>query len=262
MEDKTFGVIADILEDIDIHTTSSILASWALEKHVPEKSIEHILEFCKCLQQQENETKINTLLRMSKLPKKYPKTFDNFDCRDLSQKQKNELSALKALPFIECGRNVIFIGPTGTGKTHLAQAIGNECCHRGLKAYFIKMGELKDKMEEALRLGKTGTLLSGLTKYSCLIIDEVGYCHFNEDETLLFFQIIDRIDAKGFGSIVITSNKDPSTWNSLFSEDDALECTLDRLTDNALLVKLEGSSYRGKAKECTTWQFNSPIKLI
>jgi len=262
MEDNTFGVIAEILQDIGIQTTPSILASWALENHVPEASIEYILEFCRCLQQQENETRIATLLRMSKLPKKYPKTFDNFDCRDLNQKQKDELLSLRALPFIECGRNVILIGPTGTGKTYLAQAIGHECCSRGLKAYFIKMGELKDKMEDALSLGKTGTLLSGLTKYSCLIIDEVGYCRFNEEETLLFFQIIDRIDAKGFGSIVITSNKDPSTWSSLFSEDDALECTLDRLTDNALLVKLEGSSYRGKSKDCTTWQFNSPIKLI
>lgn len=91
-------------------------------------------------------------------------------------------------------------------------------------------------------------MLSGLTKYFCLIIDEVGYCEFNNEKTRLFFQIIDRFEFSGFCSVVITSNKESNEWVSLFHEEDVLKCTLDRLTDNALFIKLAGNSYRGKRR--------------
>lgn len=262
MMEMQFEELATILSGIKIKTTPRTLAAWATEQHISQSSLDDIKKFCLELDAQNQELITNTLLKMSRLPRTEPKTFDNFDCRALSEVQKKELDSLRSLSFIESGRNIIFVGPPGTGKTHLAQAIGNACCQKGLKAYFIKISELKAKMEEAIRFGRTGSFVSGLTKYSCLIIDEVGYCDFNVEQTRLFFQIIDRIDIKGFGSVVITSNKEPSEWVNMFNEEDALECTLDRLTDNALFIKLIGNSYRGKKKECTTWTLDSPFQII
>ena len=85
-----------------------------------------------------------------------------------------------------------------------------------MKAYFIKMDELKEKFRAAIQQERLGKYLDGLAKYSCLIIDEAGYCHFDKDETLMFFQLVDRISLKEKGSIVLTSNKDTSTWQELF----------------------------------------------
>lgn len=128
-------------------------------------------------------------------------------------------------------------------------AIGNECCSNKMKAYFIKMDELKDKFYDAIVGEKTGKLLNGLSKYSCLIVDEVGYCKLNRQETLLFFQLVDRIGLKETGSIVLTSNKDLSQWPEVFDEDDALECAIDRLWDKAICMTFSGQSHRGSDRE-------------
>ena len=98
-------------------------------------------------------------------------------------------------------------------------------------------------------VSRSSSRLNGLSKYYCLIIDEVGYCKFNREETLLFFQLIDRISLKETGSIVLTSNKDLSQWNGLFDEDDALECAIDRLWDKAICLTFSGSSHRGNDRE-------------
>ena len=76
--------------------------------------------------------------------------------------------------------------------THLAQAFGYECCQRGIKTYFIKMSELRDKFTAARRAGKEASVLNGLVRPSCLIIDEVGHCEFDKENTRLFFDLIDR----------------------------------------------------------------------
>ena len=145
--------------------------------------------------------------------------------------------------------NVIMIGPTGTGKTHLAMAIGNQCCDNNMKTYFIKIGKLKDRFHAAILAERQGRYLNGLSKYSCQIIDEIGYCHFDKAETLMFFHLIDRINLKESGSIVMTSNKDTSTWQELVEEDDALECTMDKLCGTAIRLTFSGCSYRGKSRE-------------
>lgn len=193
---------------------------------------------------------IDMYLRTSRLPQKVPKTFDNFDFSVIKGKHVDRLQALPLLNAIRAHKNLAFIGPPGTGKTHLAQAYGYECCQNGLKTYFIKMSELRDRFTNARRNGSEASCLNGLTRPACLIIDEVGRCEFDKENTRLFFDMIDRRYSRdGTNNIIFTSNKAPALWKNDFNEDDDLLCALDRIFDDATVFNIRGDSYRGKHLE-------------
>lgn len=237
------------VKDLRLPFSPDDVLGWSLSSDVTPSELNLLDGLFAAMIAKKHETSITTLKKLSRIPQKSPRVFNNFKMDLLNEKAKRQVLSLKSLSFLSSKRNVIMIGPTGTGKTHLAMAIGNECCSNKMKAYFIKMDELKDKFHDAIIGEKTGKLLNGLSKYSCLIIDEVGYCKFNRQETLLFFQLVDRVSMKETGSIVLTSNKDLSQWPELFDEDDALECTIDRLWDKAICMTFSGQSHRGSDRE-------------
>ena len=190
------------------------------------------------------------LLRTSRLPLKVPKTFDNFDFGRITGKNVDRLRSLPTLSALYAHKNLAFIGRPGTGKTHLAQAFGRTCCEHGFRSYFIKMTELRDRMTSARRSGRESNLLSYLVRPSCLIIDEVGHCELDKENTRLFFDMVDRrYQKEGFSNMVFTSNRDPAQWKENFCENDALLCALDRIFDDATVFKLRGESFRGKKLE-------------
>ncbi len=140
-----------------------------------------------------------------------------------------------------------FVGPGGIGKTHLAQAYGRECCMRGLKTYYIKATELRDRFQKAVQRGNTSRVVSSLVKPSCLIVDEVGRCVYDRPCTDLFFDVVDRrYEKEGPNAMVLTSNIAPSGWDEFFTGDDTLLCALDRLFDKASVFVIRGPSYRGR----------------
>ena len=169
--------------------------------------------------------------------------------------------------------NTIVLGTSGAGKTFLLQLIamryrqqgkqvcliapykGYACCQHGLKTYFIKASELRDRFTTARRSGKTDSCLSGLVRPSCLIIDEIGHCAFDKENTRLFFDLIDRrYNKEGNFNMIFTSNKNPALWREDFEEDATLLCTLDRIFDDATVFKLRGESFRGKKLETVSLQ--------
>ena len=207
------------------------------------------------LKEKKTETTISTLLRLSRLPLKNPKTFANFDFSTMRGQDVEKLKSLPSLALVYTHRNLAFIGPAGTGKTHLAQAFGYACCQRGLKTYFIKMTELRDRFTSARRSGNEASVLNSLIRPSCLIIDEVGYCEFDKENTRLFFDMVDRrYNKEGAFNTVFTSNKNPSFWKENFNEDDTLLCAMDRIFDDALVFNIKGNSYRGKRIETVSLQ--------
>ena len=110
-----------------------------------QEQIDAISIIFRYLSEKKKQATIDMYMKTSRLPRKEPKTFDNFDFSVIKGKDVERLKTLPSLSAIQAHKNLAFIGPPGTGKTHLAQAYGYECCHNGMKAYFIKMSELRDR---------------------------------------------------------------------------------------------------------------------
>ncbi|MCC8045416.1 MAG: ATP-binding protein [Clostridiales bacterium] len=225
-------------------------ATLAQRQNMTNTDILAVAKVFEYLKEKKTDSTIDFMLRTSRLPLKVPKTFDNFDFDRVTGKNVDKLRSLSTLSALYAHRNLAFIGKPGTGKTHLAQAFGRACCEHGFKTYFIKMTELRDRMTDARRSGKEGTLLASLVRPSCLIIDEVGHCEFDKENTRLFFDMVDRRYQKdGYYNMVFTSNRDPAQWQENFSESDSLLCALDRIFDDAVVFTIKGESFRGRKLE-------------
>lgn len=261
MTEFSYENIEKSIDVLRLNLSAAELANLSTERSMtPEQmaAIDTLLEY---LREKKIQTTIHTLLKMSRLPLKNPKTFDNFDFSVVKGKDIDKLKALPSLAAIRAHKNLAFIGPAGIGKTHLAQAFGYECCQQGFKTYFIKMSELRDRFTSARRSGKEASVLNGLVRPSCLIIDEVGHCEFDKENTRLFFDLVDRrYNKEGSYNIVFTSNKNPSQWRNIFDEDDALLCALDRIFDDATVFTIRGESFRGRKLDKVALQVGRPAK--
>ncbi len=251
MSNSVFEMIEKSSQILRLDFSSVEFAKLAEEQNFSEEQLLAVGTVFEHLRQKKVDTTIHTLLKMSRLPLNDPKTFENFDFSVNKGRDANKLKTLPSLSVIYAHKNLAFIGPAGTGKTHLAQAFGYECCQRGIKTYFIKMSELRDKFTAVRRAGKESSVLNGLVRPSCLIIDEVGHCEFDKENTRLFFDLIDRrYNKEGNFNIVFTSNKHPSHWRTNFNEDDAT------------VFNIKGESFRGKKLETVALQtsrVNSPL---
>ena len=255
MAETPFAHIDDYCNALKLDFSSEEFAAICEQNSFTPETIAAVELVFEYLKKKKTEITINTLLKLSRLPLKVPKTFENFDFSVIRGRDLDKLRRLPSLASIYAHKNLAFIGPAGTGKTHLAQAFGYACCQKGLKTYFIKMTELRDKFTAARQGGKEASVLSALIRPSCLIIDEVGHCEFDKENTRLFFDMVDRrYNKEGAFNIVFTSNKNPSLWRSNFNEDDALLCSLDRIFDDATVFNIKGDSYRGKQLETVSLQ--------
>lgn len=255
MNEFSYNGIDDYCKALKLDMTAAELATFAQECRLNELQLASIKSVLEYLAEKKKRTTIETMLRLSRLPLKNQKTFDNFDFTVIKGRDVDKLRALPSLSAIYAHKNLAFIGPAGTGKTHLAQAFGYECCRKGLKTYFIKMSELRDKFILARRTGRESSVINGLVRPSCLIIDEVGHCEFDKENTRLFFDLIDRrYNKEGSYNIIFTSNKNPAKWRENFNEDDSLLCALDRIFDDATVISIRGESFRGKRLERITVQ--------
>ena len=280
MKETIFEQVASAASVLKLDLSAEEFALFAEDREFSEAGMEAVQMLLGYLSEKKQQTTIQTLLKMSRLPTKAPKTFENFDFSLLKGKDVERLKVLSSLNAIYSHRNLAFIGPAGTGKTHLAQAFGYACCQHGLKTYFIKASELRDRFTAARRSGKTDSCLNGLVRPSCLIIDEIGrrsgktdsclnglvrpscliideigHCAFDKENTRLFFDLIDRrYNKEGSFNMIFTSNKNPALWREDFEEDATLLCTLDRIFDDATVFKLRGESFRGKKLETVSLQ--------
>ena len=246
-----YARISDAAAGFKTAISAEEVAELAVRNDFGDAELEAVAKVFEHLARKQHDKTIETLLRLSRLPQRAPKTFGNFDFKRIQGRDAAALRKLPSLANLHARKNIAFIGPGGIGKTHLAQAYGRECCLMGYKTYYLKASELRDKMERALELGNPAKVVSSLVKPACLIIDEVGRCTFSRECTDMFFDVIDRrYEKEGPNALILTSNTPPVNWDEFFTGDDTLLCTLDRVFDRASVFMMKGASFRGA--ECET----------
>lgn len=176
------------------------------------------------------------------------KTLETFDFSYQTSVRKQVMLHLASLRFVELAHNVIFLGPPGTGKTHLSIALGLKACHAGHTVLFLSAVEMITQLLEAEANGSLNEMLDRLLKPNLLIVDEVGYIPFGRPAANLFFQVVNGRYERG--STIISSNRAFSGWGEIFGGDVVVAAAMiDRLVHHAEIISLKGSSYRLKDKE-------------
>lgn len=188
----------------------------------------------------------STLLKFATLP--VVKRFEDYDFKFASGAPKKQIQGLQNLCFLERKENIVFLGPSGVGKSHLATALAHKAIQKGMKSRFITAADLMLQLVTAKQQNKLSSYLKRIVMSpALLIIDEIGYLPFGREEANLFFNVIAKRYEKG--SIIVTSNLPFSQWSTALAGDATLTAALlDRLLHHAHIVQISGESYRLKDK--------------
>lgn len=176
------------------------------------------------------------------------KTLDDYDFTFAVGTPKKSIQELSSLSFIERNENIILVGPSGVGKTHLAIALGYLATQRLVKTRFIAASDLMLQLSAAYRQGRLDNFIKRtILAPKLLIIDEIGYLPFGREEANHFFQVVAKRYERG--SIIVTSNLSFGQWHNAFAQDATLTAAmLDRLLHHSHLLQIQGESYRLKEK--------------
>lgn len=175
------------------------------------------------------------------------KTLDDYDFGFQPGLNKQEILEFKTLGFLERNENIVFVGSSGVGKTHLAAAVGIECARQRFSTYFITFENLMTQLKKALAENRLEQRLKFFSGYKVLIIDELGYMPVDDDASKLFFQLIARRYEKH--STIITTNLAFSKWTEVFGSPILANAVLDRLLHHSTVISIKGPSYRLKEKQ-------------
>jgi len=175
------------------------------------------------------------------------KTLEEFDYDFTVGVNKKQIDELASLNFVKRNENIILLGQSGVGKTHLAIALAYKAVQNRFKVKFTTIADLLAHATNAKREKKYDTFLKGVTNPSILIIDEIGYFNMSKEESNHFFQIISKRYERG--STILTSNLIFSKWEQIFGDKIVTAAILDRVLHHSHIINIQGDSYRLKEKK-------------
>lgn len=170
------------------------------------------------------------------------KTLAGFDFTFQPSLDRNRILALAELKFIDRAEVVHLLGPPGTGKSHLATALAVEAVKAGKSVAFATLADIVTSLANAVREGTLSERISFLARASLLFVDEIGYLPVIPGRGNLFFQLVNARYEKG--ATILTSNRGFAEWGDVFGDQVVATALLDRLLHHALVIQIEGSSYR------------------
>lgn len=170
------------------------------------------------------------------------KTFEGYSFNNIQMPKTIDIEGLRNIYFINKKENLILYGPVGTGKTHLATAIGVNACSNGKRVKYFRTATLVNQLSEAKSKGELNKFIRQIDKADLLICDEWGYIPFEKEGAQLLFQVISECYEKR--SVIITTNLEFSKWNGIFYDEKLTSAIIDRLVHHSHLLVHSGPSYR------------------
>lgn len=237
--------ITENLKHLRLQRIQDLLES-SLEKASSEN--QSYTDFLDHLLSEEVSSKKDKNIAMRTTMARFPfvKTLESFDFSFQPSIDKKRIKELATCRFIPNGENVIFLGPPGVGKTHLAVALGIKAVTEGYRTYFTPAMPLIASLTKAYAENRIEEKLKFYCQPRLLIIDEIGYIPIDRHGAHLFFQLISRRYEKG--SLILTSNRSFSQWNEIFGDTVIATAVLDRILHHSTTVNIKGNSYRLKEK--------------